>query len=99
VSGALDVPPRGGDEAVELVLSDKGSAQALLERSLPLRAGQNRATQRRPPAPTTPADPDAAPRRWLRGWANNHPRRGSPNADHDAHAEGWTLNHKKIQRL
>ena len=57
--------------------------------------GQNRTTQRRPLAAATPADPDAA----LRAWAKEHPRRGFRNAYHDARREGWTVNHKKIQRL
>ena len=61
--------------------------------------GQNRTTQRRPPAATTPADPDAALRAWLRTWAADHPRRGFRNAYHDARGEGWAVNHKKIQRL
>jgi hypothetical protein len=34
--------------------------------------GQHRATQRREPTGTTPADPDAALRAWLRGWAKTH---------------------------
>src|SRR4051812_5941190 len=45
------------------------------------------------------ADPDAALRAWLGAWAKNHPRRGFRNAYHDARGEGWTVNHKKIQRL
>jgi putative transposase len=61
--------------------------------------GQNRTAQRRPAAATTPADPDAALRAWLRVWAKDHPRRGFRNAYHDARAEGWLVNHKKIQRL
>lgn len=61
--------------------------------------GQHRATQRRPPASTTPADPDAVLRSWLREWAKAHPRRGFRNAYHDARGEGWEVNHKKIQRL
>src|SRR3954453_6785965 len=61
--------------------------------------GQNRTTQRREPAATTVADPDAALRAWLRGWAKDHPRRGFRNAYHDARGEGWAANHKKIQRL
>jgi transposase InsO family protein len=61
--------------------------------------GQNRTTQRRPPTPTTPADPDAALRDWLQAWAKDHPRRGFRNAYHDARDEGWHVNHKKIQRL
>ncbi len=61
--------------------------------------GRNRTTQRRPPAATTPADPDAGLRAWLRDWARNHPRRGFRPAYHDARAEGWQVNHKKVQRL
>ena len=61
--------------------------------------GQHRATQRREPAPTTPADPDAALRAWLREWAADHPRRGFRNAYWDARADGWAANHKKVQRL
>jgi putative transposase len=61
--------------------------------------GQNRSTQRRPPATTTPADPDAGLRAWLRAWAKDHPRRGFRPAYHDARAEGWNVNHKKVQRL
>jgi transposase InsO family protein len=61
--------------------------------------GQNRSTQRPPPAATTPADPDAGLRAWLRDWARNHPRRGFRPAYHDARAEGWQVNHKKVQRL
>ncbi len=48
---------------------------------------------------TTPADPDTALRQWLRTWAKDHPRRGFRNAYHDARGEGWSVNHKKIQRL
>jgi transposase InsO family protein len=61
--------------------------------------GQHRATQRRPPASMTPADPDASLRSWLREWAAAHPRRGFRSAYHEARGEGWIANHKKIQRL
>jgi putative transposase len=61
--------------------------------------GQNRTTQRREPAGTTAADPDAGLRSWLRQYAKDHPRRGFRNAYHDARGEGWAVNHKKIQRL
>ena len=61
--------------------------------------GQHRGTQRREPVSTTPADPDAALRTWLRDWAKAHPRRGFRNAYADARGEGWAVNHKKIQRL
>jgi putative transposase len=61
--------------------------------------GQNRTTQRREPTGTTVDDPDAGLRRWLRQYAKDHPRRGFRPAHHDARAEGWQVNHKKIQRL
>jgi putative transposase len=61
--------------------------------------GQNRGTQRRPPAAQTPADPDAALRAWLRAYAKAHPRWGFRRAYYDARGEGWVVNHKKIQRL
>ncbi|MBF6150375.1 IS3 family transposase, partial [Nocardia nova] len=61
--------------------------------------GQHRSTQRRPPTAQDPSDPDAALRAWLRTWARSHPRQGFRRAYHDARAEGWTVNHKKIQRL
>ena len=38
-------------------------------------------------------------RAWLRTYAKDHPRRGFRPAYHDARAEGWIVNHKKIQRL
>lgn len=61
--------------------------------------GQHRATQRHEAVATTPDDPDTALRSWLRQYANDHPRRGFRPAYHDARAEGWIVNHKKIQRL
>ena len=61
--------------------------------------GQHRATQRRESVATTPADPDATLRAWLRAYARDHPRRGFRPAYHDARGEGWFVNHKKIQRL
>jgi putative transposase len=61
--------------------------------------GQNRTTQRHKPAGATPADPDAGLRSWLRQYAKDHPRRGFRPAYHDARAEGWIMNHKKLQRL
>jgi putative transposase len=61
--------------------------------------GQHRATQRHQPAATTPVDPDAALRTWLRAYAGGHPRRGFRPAYHDAHSEGRNVNHNKIQRL
>jgi putative transposase len=38
-------------------------------------------------------------RDWLRQYAKDHPRRGFRPAYHDARAEGWKVNHKKIQWL
>jgi hypothetical protein len=61
--------------------------------------GQHRATQRHQPAATTPVDPDAALRTWLRAYAGGHARRGFRPAYHDAHSEGRNVNHNKIQRL
>jgi len=61
--------------------------------------GQHRASQRHQSATTTPADPKAALRAWLRAYAKDHPRRGFRPAYHDARGEGWQVNHKKIQRL
>ena len=61
--------------------------------------GQNRTTQRHQLAAWTPADPDAELRTWLRRYAKDHPRWGFRRAYHDARGEGWTVNHKKIQRL
>src|SRR3712207_6719711 len=57
--------------------------------------GQHRATQRREPAGTTPADPHTA----LRGWAQAHPRRGSPTAYHDGRGEGRGVTHRRVLRL
>jgi putative transposase len=61
--------------------------------------GQKRTMQRREPAGTTVADPDAELRRWLRAYAKDHPRRGFRPAYHDARGERWNVKHKKIQRL
>jgi transposase InsO family protein len=61
--------------------------------------GQHRATQRHESAAETPDDPDAALRAWLRSYAKGHPRRGFRPAYHDARADGWIVNHKRIQRL
>lgn len=61
--------------------------------------GQHRSTQRRPAGAEQPTDRDAPLRAWLRDWARSHPRQGFRRAYHDARAEGWTVNHKRIQRL
>jgi transposase InsO family protein len=61
--------------------------------------GQHRASQRHEAVSTTPEDPDAVLRGWLRQYAKDHPRRGFRPAYHDARADGWIVNHKRIQRL
>ncbi|CAM4278738.1 putative transposase OrfB [Mycobacterium basiliense] len=60
--------------------------------------GQPRSTQRHQPTATT-SDSDATLRAWLRDYAKDHPGRGFRPAYRDAVAEGWMVNHKKIQRL
>ncbi|MFB9775030.1 IS3 family transposase [Brevibacterium otitidis] len=61
--------------------------------------GLSRSAYRRPLKGDTTTDPDRALRDWLRAWAKKHPRYGYRRAYHDARAEGWVVNHKKIQRL
>jgi len=61
--------------------------------------GLSRSAYRRPLNADTTADPDRALRDWLCGYAKKHPRWGYRRAFHDARAEGWVVNHKKIQRL
>jgi putative transposase len=61
--------------------------------------GLSRSAFRRPLRRETTTDPDRALREWLRGYARKHPRWGYRRAHHDARAEGWAVNHKKIQRL
>ncbi|WP_345045385.1 IS3 family transposase [Georgenia daeguensis] len=62
-------------------------------------AGLSRSAYRRPLNADTVTDPDRALREWLRAWAKDHPRYGYRRAYHDARAEGWVVNHKKVQRL
>jgi len=59
--------------------------------------GQHRSTQRRPPRPEPVADEKL--RRRLRHFARRHPRLGWRKAYAVLRREGWTVNHKKIQRL
>jgi len=54
---------------------------------------------RRPLAAQTPADPDAGLRTWLCAFAKAHPRWGYRQAHAHARAYGWSVNHKKTQRL
>jgi len=61
--------------------------------------GQHRSTKRRTPRSHTVDDPDRALRKWLRGYAKAHPRWGHRRAHQAARAEGWVVNHKKVQRL
>ncbi len=61
--------------------------------------GQARSTQRTTARDQTPADPDAELRAWLRGFAKTHPRQGHRRAYHEVRAEGWAVNHKRVQRL
>jgi putative transposase len=61
--------------------------------------GLSRSAYRRPLRRVTTTDPDRMLREWLRGYARKHPRWGYRRAYHDARGEGWTVNHKKIQRL
>ena len=61
--------------------------------------GQNRTAQGHQPQAATPADPDAGLRCWLRQYAKDHPRRGFRPAYHNARADGWIVNHKRVQRL
>lgn len=62
-------------------------------------AGLSRSAYRRPLKGDTEQDPNQALRDWLRAYAKKHPRWGYRRAYHDARGEGWTVNHKKIQRL
>lgn len=62
-------------------------------------AGLSRSAWRRPLQSDTAADPDQALRDWLRDFAKQHPRQGYRRAYHEARAEGWSVNHKKVQRL
>lgn len=62
-------------------------------------AGLSRFAYRRPSQSQSTDDPDAGLRDWLRAWAKDHPRCGYRAAYHDARAEGWVVNHRKIQRL
>ncbi|WP_126464298.1 IS3 family transposase [Propionibacterium australiense] len=61
--------------------------------------GLSRSAYRRPLKADTAADPDRGFRGWLCAWAKEHPRWGYRRAYHDARAEGWSVNHKKVQRL
>ena len=62
-------------------------------------AGLSRSAWRRPLNHDTVADPDQPLRAWLCQYAKDHPRWGYRRAYHDARADGWHVNHKKIQRL
>ncbi len=61
--------------------------------------GLSGSAYRRPLNGDTPLDADRALRAWLRAWAKKHPRWGYRRAYHEARAQGWAVNHKRIQRL
>jgi transposase InsO family protein len=61
--------------------------------------GQHRSTQRYQAKDQAQADPDSGLREWLRAYAKAHPRWGWRRAYHDARADSWVVNHKKLQRL
>ncbi|GFZ99900.1 integrase [Nesterenkonia alkaliphila] len=69
------------------------------ERAATRLAGLSRSAYRRPLNSETNADPDAALRQWLRTYAAENPRHGYRRAFHEARAQGWAVNHKKVQRL
>lgn len=71
----------------------------LSERKATELAGLSRSAFRRPLKGETAADADSGFRAWLRVYAKEHPRWGYRRAYHDARAEGWVVNHKKVQRL
>src|SRR5699024_850943 len=72
---------------------------AISERMACRLAGLSRSAWRRPLKHDTAVDPDQPLRAWLCQYAKNHPRWGYRRAYHDARAEGWHVNHKKIQCL
>jgi transposase InsO family protein len=51
------------------------------------------------PGNTAPPSVTAGLREWLRQWAKEHPRWGFRRAYHGARADGWYVNHKRLQRL
>lgn len=75
------------------------ATMGISERRATALAGLARSAFRRTLKSDHPDDPDAGLRTWLRGYAKDHPRWGYRRAYHDARAEGWAVNHKKVQRL
>lgn len=61
--------------------------------------GQSRTTQRYEKQASREDDPDDSLREYLRNFAKVHPRWGYRRAYQEARADGWYVNHKKIQRL
>jgi hypothetical protein len=61
--------------------------------------GQPRSAQRQPPVCQTAADPDAPLRAELREFARAHARWGHRRALVAVREAGFTVNHKKCQRL
>lgn len=68
----------------------------LSQRRARLIVGQHRTTQRHQPAEQ---DPDRDLRRWLRDFAEAHPRWGYRRAHAVLHRDGYPHNRKKVQRL
>lgn len=75
------------------------ATMGISERRATALAGLARSAFRRTLKSDHPDDPDAGLRTWLRAYAKDHPRWGYRRAYHDARAEGWAVNHKKVQRL
>ena len=71
----------------------------LSERKATVLVGLSRSAFRRRLTGESTAEADAGLRGWLRAYAKAHPRWGYRRAYHDARAEGWEINHKKVQRL
>ena len=89
------VSPRAKRAAVHQLITSLGLSDRKARQVVKL----PRSTFRRPLASQTPADPDASLRTWLCEYAKDHPRWGYRRAHADASAYGWSVNHKKTQRL
>jgi hypothetical protein len=67
-----------------MVLDHLAVSRAIAGFSMSKSQGQAPTKQRHQASDTTPADPDAALRQWLRDYAKKHPRWGFRRAYHDA---------------
>jgi hypothetical protein len=72
------------------------TALGLSERRACAIVGQNRSTQRHEPEGRAE---ELRLRQWLRDYAAANPAHGFHRAYRSARAEGWMVNHKRIQRL